>query len=116
MPAPTMTALARVGISFMLLFPAEFGSSHGQPAAVRAGPAARSGGRRGRPEFPRRSACRLLDRDLLVDETEVDSLPAPDEPCGDVHDDRQDVHRAHVVERIQRHSCGWPTRRVKATV
>src|SRR5215467_3507196 len=40
----------------------------------------------------------LLDRDLLVDQTEVDALAPADEPRHHVHHYRQYVHRPHVVQ------------------
>src|SRR6266536_3068760 len=47
------------------------------------------------------SSVRLsLDRDFLVDQAEVDPLPAAHEPRGHVDDDGQHVHPAHVVQRI----------------
>src|SRR6266568_4728758 len=60
-PAPTMTALARVGMLFMPLL--------------------------------------LLDRDLLVDQGQVDPLPPAHHPRHHVHDDGQDIQRAHEPKR-----------------
>src|SRR5262249_26838813 len=44
-------------------------------------------------------AAHLLDRDLLVDQAEIDPLPSADEEGGHIEHDRQHVHAAHVPQR-----------------
>src|SRR6516225_3215015 len=94
MPAPMMTALARAGVSFMPLSTPYHLLAGPLP---RAGPAARAGGGAGAVQADEDAA--LLDRDLLVDESEVDALPPADEAGDHVQHDRQHVHRGHVDQR-----------------
>src|SRR5215469_9399225 len=94
MPAPMITALARAGVSVMRYLPPIgcFQSSrngHGPAAGTAGGGAGTQRARR----------CRLLDRDLLVDQAEVDALPAADDPRGHEDHDGQQVHGTHVDER-----------------
>src|SRR5580704_1129707 len=100
--------LARAGVSVMPLLPAYLLSPHYLPAppgmdtapppALRtAGPVPRCAGPGATPGAP---GWRLLDRDLLVDQAEVDALPPADDPRRHEDDDGQHVHRAHVVQRV----------------
>src|SRR5215472_17231503 len=95
MPAPMMTALALAGVSVMPPLPAYLFSpppgtgTAPPPGLLAAGPVSR---RARRYRF-------LLDRDLLVDQAEVDALPPADEAGGHEHHDRQGIHRAHVDQR-----------------
>src|SRR5262252_4298340 len=121
MPAPMITALALAGVSVMPPLPAPLFESppgsfpHHRPAGTRSRPVAffplphrpgtdtapPPGLLAAGPTSRRARRCRfLLDRDLLVDQAEVDALPPADEAGGYVHQDRQDVHGAHVVQRV----------------
>src|SRR5262245_40800748 len=94
MPAPMMTALARSGVSLMPLntahqsFPSPLPDTGPAAEVLAAGPV----------PSPVRT-LRLLDRDLLVDEAEVDALPPTHETGDHVQHDRQHVHRGHEDER-----------------
>src|SRR5215831_21144884 len=92
-----ITALARLGMSFMRAI---------SPSQIRQLSAAvarrcRRSGINGPPMRrglrPTRSASGLFDRNFLVDQAEVDTLPAPHEPRDHEDYDRQRVHREHVV-------------------
>src|SRR5262250_2752933 len=96
MPAPMMTALARSGVSLIPLntahqsFPSPLPDTGPAAEVLAAGPV----------PSPVRT-LRLLDRDLLVDEAQVDPLP-PAHNAGDhIQHDRQHVHRPHVDERLR---------------
>src|SRR5499427_7686221 len=94
MPAPMITALARAGVSVMRYLPPIgcFQSSrngHGPAAGTAGGGAGTQRARR----------CRLLDRDLLVDQAKVDALPTAAAPRRHEDHDGQQVHGAHVDQR-----------------
>src|SRR5215472_14524521 len=94
MPAPMMTALARAGMSLIPLMTAN--QSFARPLSY-TGPAAGVLAA-GPVPSPVRSS-RLLDRDLLVDETEVDALPPAHDAGDHEQHDRQHVHRQHEQQR-----------------
>src|SRR5579875_1936245 len=86
MPAPMMTARAA---SRALMEP--MSRLCPCPSVCMQAAARRRGGRSGGPELVRRPAGGLLDRDLLVDQGEVDALALPDQPRGHVDRDRERV-------------------------
>src|SRR5215469_33813 len=96
MPAPMITALARAGVSVIRYFPpiSCFPVPPGTdpappPGLLAAGPGAHRA----------RRCVGLLDRDLLVDQTKVDALPAADDPRTYEDHDGQHVHGTHVDQR-----------------
>src|SRR6185312_12497646 len=95
MPAPMMTALARAGVCVMPLIRQ---SCRPAPGARRELPRPRRPANSGGGAECSRTRPALLDRDLLVDQFQVDALPAAHDPGHDVDHDRQHVHGAHVNE------------------
>src|SRR5580693_7604840 len=109
-PAPTITALARAGVSFMPLIPAypcrvpcPAGcrvAAAPPPATLAAGPGHSTHAvpcYRAAALSQATQLC-LFDWDLLVDQSQVDALPGAHDPGDHVDHDGQHVHGTHVDE------------------